>query len=183
LRLRPPRTVAFLALLASLPGRAWAASAATETEVKAAFLCSFAEFVEWPSAAAGGAVTIGILGADPFGAMLEETVKTRTLQTRPLALRRLANVEEALTCQIVFVSASEKRRLPEIFRALAGTPVLTVSDIEGFARQGGVIGFVLEQRRVRFEINAAAAEKSGLRISSRLLNLARLVTDDRGGGA
>ena len=160
-----------------------ASAPATEFEVKAAFLCSFAEFVEWPSLKPGDPVTIAILGDDPFGSLLEATAKSRALQTKPLLMRRVATVRDALDSQIVYVSASERRNLPEILRTLAGTSILTVSDVENFARQGGIIGFTIEQRRVRFEINAEAAERGGLRISSRLLKLARIVGPEvRSGG-
>jgi len=163
----------------ALTGTALGAPAAppppSVNEVKAAFLCSFAEFVEWPGTANQGPVTIGILGKDPFGPLLEETAKVRALQTKALEIRRLTRMEEAARFRIVYVSASEAPRLDQVLRSLEGASVLTVSDIPRFAARGGVIGFVLEGRRVRFEINVAAAERSGLQISSRLLNLARSV--------
>lgn len=165
---------AVLALFAT--SRATAATpAATELEVKAAFLCSFAEFVEWPSAGPSDPVTIGVLGQDPFGPLLEQMSKSRALQTKPLVLKRVSTVGEAQQCQIVFVSESERKNLAEILRSLSSASILTVSDIDGFARRGGMVGFTIEQRRVRFEINREAAEKAGLRMSARLLNLARLV--------
>ncbi len=163
-----------LVLAPGFPRLRAAPSAPTEYEVKAAFLCSFAEFVEWP-AAPPGPITIGVLGSDPFGALLEETVRSRAIQTKSLEVRRLSRVEDALKCQIVYVSASEKGNLAAILKELAGSSVLTVSDIVGFAERGGMIGFVLEEKRVRFQINVAAAERSGLHISSRLLRLARIV--------
>lgn len=169
-----PAVVTLLVLV--LTGTALGAPAAPSVnEVKAAFLCSFAEFVEWPAAANQGPVTIAILGKDPFGPLLEETAKVRALQTKALEIHRLTRVEDAARFRIVFVSASEARSLGQILRSLEGTSVLTVSDIPGFAAQGGIIGFVPEGKRVRFEINVAAAERSRVQISSRLLNLARLV--------
>lgn len=173
--LSPRSTVLTVALLA-LTGTAVGAPAAPSVkEVKAAFLCSFAEFVEWPAAANQGPVTIGVLGEDPFGSLLETTAKVRALQTKALEIHRLTRMEDAVRFRIVFVSASEAPKLDHVLRSLEGTSVLTVSDIPGFAARGGVIGFVLEGKRVRFEINVAAAERSGLQISSRLLNLARIV--------
>ena len=150
--------------------------APTDSEVKAAFLCGFAEFVDWPSLGKDDPATIGILGQDTFGPLMEETMKTRALQTRALFLRRISTLEEALRCHIVFVSASEKHNLEETLRVLGRASILTVSDIEDFAERGGIIGFTIEQKRVRFSINTETAGRSGLQISSRLLKLARLVS-------
>jgi hypothetical protein len=157
--------------------------APTDTQVKAAFLCGFAEFVEWPSLGKGDPVTIGVLGQDPFGPLLEETVKNRALQNRALVLRRISTVEEALRCQIVYVSASEKHKLDDTLRVLAKSSVLTVSDIDSFAERGGMIGFAIEQNRVRFHINTEAVERANLQISSRLLKLAHLVSPAGKSGA
>ncbi len=173
-----------LALLgvASVAARA-APPAPTEYEVKAAYLCNFAEFVEWPPGAPEmeSAVTIGILGTDPFGAVLEETAKSRAVQTKSLTVKRLSKIDDALSCRIVYVSASEGRNVGQILRSLGAVSVLTVSDIERFAELGGIIGFTMEEKRVRFEINLQAAERAGLKISSRLLKLARIArTDSRG---
>jgi hypothetical protein len=168
-------------LAALIAGSALAAPpppAATAAEVKAAFLCSFAEFVDWPPAAKNDPVTIGILGRDPFGQLLDETMQVRALQNRALAVKRVSTLDEALRCQIVFISDSEKRRLDEILRGLSRSSILTVSDIDGFAERGGIIGFFVEDNRVRFQINQDAAGHASLQISSRLLKLARLVATD-----
>jgi hypothetical protein len=145
-----------------------------EYEVKAAFLCSFPDFVEWPSRT-NDVVTIGVLGEDPFGSSLVETVRARARESRTLVVRHLNRLDEARECQVLFVSESETPRLGQIFRTLDGATILTVSDIAGFAGRGGVIGFTLEEKRVRFEINTDAAERAGLRVSSRLLKLAHIV--------
>jgi hypothetical protein len=155
----------------------------TDSEVMAAFLCGFAEFVDWPSLGKTDPVTIGILGQDTFGPLLEETMKNRALQTRALILRRVSTIEEALRCQIVYVNASEKHHLEETLRVLGKSSILTVSDIEGFAERGGIIGFTIEQKRVRFYINTGAADRAGIQISSRLLKLARLVSTKAKSGA
>jgi hypothetical protein len=160
-----------------------AAPAPTDSEVKAAFLCGFAEFVDWPSLGKTDPVTIGILGQDTFGPLLDETVKNRALQTRAIVLRRISTLEEALRCQIVYVSGSEKRKLEESLRVLGRASILTVSDIENFAERGGMIGFRIEEKRVRFSVNTEAADRAGLQISSRLLKLARLVSTKAKSGA
>lgn len=171
--------IAFLAS-ASMFG---ATPATTDSEVKAAFLCGFAEFVDWPSLGKSDPVTIGILGRDTFGPLLEETVKNRALQTRPIVVRRVSTLPEALRCQIVYVSASEKHALEDTLRALGRANILTVSDIEEFAERGGMIGFRIEEKRVRFSVNTEAVDRAGLQISSRLLKLARLVPAKAKGGA
>lgn len=150
-------------------------SSASEYAVKAAFLYNFAKFIEWPSGAPSGPIKIGILGEDPFGATLDGTVKGKTANGRSLVIRRLKRTQDARSCHIVFVSRSEKGRFAEILEAVKGAPVLTVADTERFAHRGGMLNFYLEQNRVRFEVNVTAAEQARLKISSKLLRLARIV--------
>lgn len=156
--------------------------APTEQEVKAAFLCRFAEFVEWPVAEApaepeGGAppVVIGVLGHDPFGSALAEAALAQAPR-RVLEVRRVASADDGARCHILFVSESERHAIAGILRVVSRSPVLTVSDMEGFVSRGGMIGFATEDRRVRFDVNLSAVEVARLRISSRLLRLARKVT-------
>jgi hypothetical protein len=177
--------IALFVLLAGVQTRALAAptATATDSEVKAAFLCGFAEFVDWPSLGQDETVTIGILGKDPFGSLLEETVKNRALRNRKLVVRRVSTLEEAARCQIVFVSNSEAQKVDDVLRFLGKGSILTVSDIDGFAERGGVIGFAVEDKRVRFHVNVASAEQARLQISSRLLKLGRLVTTETKSGS
>ncbi len=155
----------------------------SEREVEAAFLCSFAEFVDWPGARADDPVRVLVLGDDPFGKLLEQTVASRPLHSKSIEIRRSSHAEEAREVEMVYVGTGDPRRVAEILDALGGASVLTVGDISGFAAMGGTIGFVVEDKRVHFEINTGAAERAHLRISSRLLSLARIVdTPPRGGG-
>jgi hypothetical protein len=154
------------------------AQAPSEYQVKAAFLYNFTKFVEWPqtgSDPAGTSISIGILGQNPFGATLEGIIKGKSLDGRPLVLRQLKKLDEARNCQIVFVSAGESKRIGKILESLKGAPVLTVGDSRGFAESGGMINFIVEDSSVRFEINPDAARESGLKISSKLLSLAKIV--------
>ena len=148
-------------------------------EVKAAFVCNFADFVEWPADPSGPAatVTIGILGKDPFGQLIDEAASARSVPGRELEVLRLDKREAAADVEILFVGASEEEHLGDILEAVRGRHVLTVGDLPGFATRGGVIGLLVEDKRVRLEINVAAAQRAGLAISSRLLKLARLVED------
>lgn len=174
----PIRSALLLAgiLLVTLgAGRARAADS-VEYPVKAAFLYNFTRFVEWPGGALASSpqVTICVLGHDPFGAALDEAVAGKRVEGRPLAVRRLSGLEDLQPCPVLFVSASEEGRLPEILRRLQGAPVLMVGDSPEVARRGGVIGFYLEGNKVRFEVNPAAARAAGLKVSAKLLSVARV---------
>jgi hypothetical protein len=150
----------------------------TEYEVKAAYLYNFAKFVEWPpEALAGGAepFVIAVVGNDPFGRTLDDLLATKTVQDRPLAIKRVATPEEAVRAHVAFVSASEQARLPRILQVLKNTSVLTVGDMPEFAERGGMIGFRMDGQKVRFDINPEPAEDARLRMSSQLLKLARIV--------
>jgi hypothetical protein len=157
------------------PARCRAAEAKLEYEVKAAFLLNFTKFIEWPPAAfisAEAPLTICVLGDDPFGNSLDQVVAGESVSGRRLAVQRIKGITPK-ACQVLYVSKSEKE-VPGILSAL-GPGVLTVSDREGFLREGGMIGFVIEGRRVRFDINLHAASRASLAISSRLLSVARSV--------
>src|SRR6266581_8438806 len=143
-----------------------------EYEIKAAYLYNFIKYVDWPSY--GDTISIGVLGNDPFGTALAP-LNGKIVKGRRLLIKHLDSVREAQQCQIIFVSSSEKQRLQEIFESLKSARVLTVGETQGFADGGGIINFIEENNKVRFEINAEAARRTGLNISSELLKLARLV--------
>ncbi len=152
----------------------------TEYQIKAAFLYNFAKFVEWPATALrgqGAPIIVAVLGEDPFGADLEQILDGKTAGGRQLVIRRFKGVRDLGLCHILFVSSSERERLREILRALQNSTVLTVGETEGFAGLGGIINFILEENRVRFEINIDAADRARLKISSKLLKLARIIRD------
>jgi len=152
-----------------------------EYQVKAAFLFNFAQFVEWPPAAFADAAApfcIGILGDDPFGTALDQTLQGETIHNRKLIVERSRRVEDLKDCQIIFISKSEKGRVFEILSQLNARPALTVSEVEGFTRRGGGINFYREGNRVRFEINPGAAQREGLKISSQLLSLGKIVESE-----
>lgn len=170
---------AALALLAAPAGGETApAESAPEYQIKAVFLFNFAQFVEWPAAAFASAeapLCFGVLGDDPFGSTLEAVVRDEAVRGRTLIVRRGRRTEELKECQLLFVSRSERARMDEILAELAGAPILTVSEIEGFGARGGIVNFYLEENRVRFEINPQAAAQCGLRVSSELLSLGKIV--------
>lgn len=154
---------------------------AGEYEVKAAFLYNFARFVEWPDrsfASAQSDFTICVLGSDPFGRTLDDALEGKTIGSRRVKLERVKDAARSRQCQIVFVSPSDGGRLPEIIDQLRGASVLVVGETDGFAQAGGTVQFTLDEDRVRFTINPDAAERAGLRLSSKLLALAKIVHDD-----
>ena len=147
----------------------------TEPQLKAAFLLNFAKFVEWPPASfaeARSPILLGILGNNPFGDALEETIRGKTINNRPLMVKQFRLAAEATNCHILFIGASEKARLPETLAALRGTSVLTVGEMDRFTETGGMINFVRQGNKIRFQINEVAAKSVGLKISSKLLSLA-----------
>ena len=150
-------------------------------DLKAVFLFNFAQFVEWPADTFPEARTpfvIGILGTDPFKGALQTVVRNETVRDRPVVMRRYDRVEQVSRCHILFIGASEARRLPQILTALRGRPVLTVSELDDFARQGGMIRFVTESGRVRLRINNDAARAAGLMISTKLLRVAEVASPE-----
>lgn len=147
----------------------------SEYQLKAAFLFNFAKFVEWPSKTFAGPtspIVIGVLGENVFHGDLEQAIRGKVINNHPLQFKEFHSVTEATNCQILFISPSEKSRLPKILESLHGASVLTVSETERFTEAGGMINFVIEANKVRFQINNEAAKKAGLTISSKLLSLA-----------
>jgi hypothetical protein len=149
-----------------------------EYQLKAVFLFNFAQFVEWPASAFPSPETplvIGVLGEDPFGPYLDETVRGEMVNDRPLVVRRYRSVEEITTCHILFISRREVGHLKDILDSLRGRSVLTVSDADRFASRGGMIRFVTDHHRIRFRINLEAARAASLTLSSKLLRAAQIV--------
>jgi hypothetical protein len=161
-------------------GRVEQAQSRSEYQVKAIFLYNFAKFVEWPHEAGegkGDPVSICIVGDDPFGNLLDDSIKDKAVGGRKLVVRRLKVGQNVKDCQIAFISSSEKLHIRTFLEGLKGASVLTVGEMEGFATLGGVINFTMQESRVRFEVNVEAAERAELKISSKLLNLATIVTE------
>jgi hypothetical protein len=151
---------------------------ADEYRVKAAFLYNFAKFVEWPSQAfrnPSDPIVIGVLGKDPFGDALAEAVAGKTLGGRAFQIREVSDAQQAAGCQIVFVSASERKHLGPLFARIGNSAVLTVGETDNFAAEGGIINFKIDAGSVRLQINVEAARKQQLHISVKLLSLAEIV--------
>ena len=155
-----------------------------EYQVKAAFLFNFAKFVEWPTEAFSdpdAPLVITVFGEDPFNGSLE-AVRGKLVNNRKLTIRRVKEIQDIGKSNVLFVSPSARKELARILEALQGQNVLTVGEDGVFTQCGGIINFVKEDNRVRFEVNVTAAERAGLKISSRLLALARIVKGSAQGG-
>lgn len=145
----------------------------TESQVKAAYLYNFGKFVRWQTdRVVRPDLLICVLGKDPFGPVLDSTVEGESIDGRKLSVRRIEKVQDASPCSILFISSSEEDQLAPILASAQRFGALTVSDIPRFAERGGIIGFVLQQEKVRFEVNRGAAELAHLSLSSELLKVA-----------
>jgi len=149
-----------------------------EYEVKAAFLLSIVRFVEWPPSAFASSsdrLAICIYAEDPFQGAMERTVAGKTVGERAVVVHLIADTAAAGGCHLLFVPASQDRHTRQIAIDAAKRPVLLVGEANGFAERGGAVNFVLEGDRVRFQINPGAAGERGLKVSSKLLQLAIIV--------
>ncbi len=158
---------------------------ARETSVKAAFLYKFTHFAEWPPEAMGGKgdpITMCVLGRDELAEGLEQAVEGRKSRDRSLLVRRVDGPDGAAGCHVLFIGSSDPKAVDRIVAALASQPTLTVGDVQGFARRGGMINLMREGKRMRFEINRGAANRARIQLSSQLLKLAQIVDDEGGGG-
>jgi hypothetical protein len=148
-----------------------------EYEVKATYLYNFARFVDWPASATlkDDPFAICVLGQDPFGPALDAVLAGETIDGKAVVAKRIARPQEAASCRVLYISSSEDRRIKVILATLDKMDVLTVSDIPEFSRHGGMIEFVLDGNKIRFEVNLASAEGAGLSLSSELLKVATIV--------
>jgi hypothetical protein len=151
-----------------------------EYPLKVAFLYNFAKFVEWPSdsfRSPAAPFAICVVGRDPFSPDIENELRARPVGGHPVEFLSLKQADGLNSCHIVFIPVTQKSQAAGIVRGLKGSTVLTVGEFEGFAVKGGMINFTIEGGNVRFEINRLAADRAGLKISSKLLSLAKVVTE------
>jgi len=150
-------------------------------QVKAEMLWNIAKFIRWPDTAFAKGESdfvFTILGDDSLAEALAASLSTKTLNGRPVFVRLVGRVQDVIGSQILYIAASTQGRFPDVVRELHGAPVLTVANVSGFVENGGMVDFVAVDDKVRFEIHQARAEKAGLKISARLLALARVVESD-----
>ncbi len=172
---------ALLLVGSSVPCFGQAAGGDLETRVKAAYIYNFTKFVYWNRNADDdptGPITIIVLGTDDIGGMLDNFSKKQT-SGRPIIVKKIsAGTDDFPSCHLFFIGRSARQQLPSILKQLQGTNILTVSDIPEFALQGGMIGFVIEDGRVKTQVNLRAARNAGLTISAKLLEIAKIVSSE-----
>ena len=147
-------------------------------QVEAVFLFNFTQFVEWPAnnfSTPETPLVIGVLGKNPFGTYLNETVSNEKVNQHPLIVQYYNTPEEIKTCHILFINLPETNKLEQVVTSLRGRNILTVSDAPNFLKQGGVIRFFTKDNKIQFQINPEAAKASDLIVSSKLLRLAEIV--------
>jgi hypothetical protein len=150
-------------------------------ELNAAYLFNFAKFIEWPAGTfsdPSAPLVFAVAGEDPFGSILDRTLKGKKIGSRPIVIKRFKRVSDIEPCHILFVSSSLASKLPQVLEKLKGAPTVTVGESEGFARKGGVFRFLLMDNKVRFEINVDATRRLGLAVSAKLLQVAIVVGDE-----
>ena len=155
------------------------AATSAEYQLKAVFLFNFAQFVEWPARAfrdPKAPLVIGILGEDPFGTYLDDLVSGEKIGERPLLVRRYQRAEDLTGCHIVFICRSEAGDLDKLVARLKNRCLLTISDVDSFTREGGMVRFATEKGKIRLRINVEAAKACELTISSKLLRPGTIVT-------
>jgi hypothetical protein len=153
-----------------------------EYEVKAAFLVNFTHFVEWPALASAGQFRLCVVGPDPFGNSLERVVGSRTVNGQAITIKRFPRTVDGAPCQIAFIGELDHGVLAKLLRAPELSHSLTVGDSLSFAEHHGVIGFYLENNRVSLALNTARAARSGLKINSQLMRVAKVVSEGNGEG-
>lgn len=171
--------ISTIVLMAMLPVVALAQEAApSEYQVKARLLLVFLDFVEWPADAFSSddaPVIIGVLGEDPFGKDLDQVLRNQQVRGRPIAVRRARQAEDLLSAHLVFVSQSERNQLAEVLAILDRGPAVTLSEVNGFCRRGGILNFSIEDRKISFEANPSAARQKGIRLGAQLLKRATII--------
>jgi len=157
-------------------------TATREYQVKAAFIFNFTQFVEWPAAAFASdqaPLVIGILGENPFGSYLEETVFGEKVNGHPLVVQYYKSVEEIKVCHILFVSLTDPQKQRQVISGLKGRSILTVSDAAGFLQEGGIIRLFTKDGKIQLQINLEASKEPNVAISSKLLKLAEIFVPDK----
>jgi hypothetical protein len=148
-----------------------------EYEVKAVFLYNLTKFVEWPDKSLDNAstMTLFIIGEDPFGSYLD-LIKGKSVKGKTFDIKHVDTSDALKGAGIVFIANTDKDNLRHILKNLSGRPFLTVGDTQSFAKGGVMINFYIEESKIRFEINADAAKSAGMKISSNLLKMGKVIT-------
>jgi hypothetical protein len=156
----------------------------TEYEIKAGFLFNFTKFVEWPAGTfvnSSAPIILGIVGENPFGNLLTEAATGKAVNGRAVLVRQFKEGQDLRSCQVLFVALTDKKHIVQTLGKLKGSSVLTVGEGSGFTQSGGMIAFLVEGNKVRLEIDLRPASEAQLKISAKVIAVARLLTHDAGG--
>ena len=167
---------AFALLQGSTPVLAQATS--REYQLKAVFLFNFTQFVEWPANAFENdqsPLVIGVVGENPFGIYLEQTISGEKINGHPLEVQYYKTEEELKTCHILFINMREAKKLEQALTAVSGKNTLTISDQTDFLKLGGMIKFMTNNNKIKLQVNMDACKESKMVLSSKLLRLAEII--------
>ena len=166
-------TTLLLAIAAGWPGAGRAGpEVGSEYQMKAAQICSFTRFIDWPAKkfpTSESPFIIGVYGSDEITDFLRESFQSRRIKDRPVEIRHLSTKAELVPCHLVFVSRSERDRLGTVLYEMRRENILSVGESDNFLRSGGVISFLNVDGATRFEINLGAARRESLKVSPKLL--------------
>jgi len=166
-----------LTVLLALAALARGEEPSREYQLKAAFIYNFAQFTVWPDKAFSSddaPFVVAVIGQDPFGDAVRGVMEGKKIGNHSIILRHFNSADEVRGCHLLFVPAAEQDKYDAIFKAVGDRPVLTVGETPGFPAAGGTIRFLIEDNKIRFEVNLDSAYKAGLKISSKLLSLAKI---------
>lgn len=168
--------LACLSLLSTMPSSAQ--TQADEYRIKAGFIFHFAQFVEWPAGTftnSAGSITFCTLGEDPFHGDMESLLRGKLVAGKSVRVLHLKQVQDSKQCNVLFLDKNDDQLVPSALATVENLPILTVGESDDFLERGGMIRFCMEDRRIRFEVNQQAAEATHLKVSARLLLLAKKV--------
>ena len=167
-------------LLVTLGNELVYSQAISEDQVKAAYLYNFAKFVEWPPdtfADSAAPIHLCVLNDPSIGSELSQIVKDKHISGRSIVVVPIQTDEQGRSCQILFINSAQNWQVEHILKVLKGSSVLTVGETTGFVEQGGIVNFVIQDDQVHFQVNHKAATQSRLRMSARLLSVAKRVIE------
>jgi hypothetical protein len=171
--------IALTMVAVNVPTEPAANQGATAPELTAAFLVNFVKFTSWPVAAlpADAPIVMCVAGKNSVADALQPLTATLTISRQAVVVRRLRDGSSMTECHVLYVTSNDPQQIDQVLRQTATQPILSVSDAPRFAERGGVVGFFVEHGKMRFAVNTTAAERAGLRISSKLLSLSKIVKD------
>ncbi|MBC7783362.1 MAG: YfiR family protein [Burkholderiales bacterium] len=173
-----PKWLSMIATVLLMAATVSAAEPSREYQVKAAFIYNFTQFIEWPEgafASADAPFVVAVLGKDPFNGALEQAMEGKRVGSRAVVVRRYEVGSVIGPCQILFVPLTEESAvINKLPRLVGDRPILTVGESDAFLPLGGIFRFYTEDKKVRFEVSTQPAEQRRLKISSKLLKLARI---------